>query len=88
MTSTLMSIPPEGLPRFDELYVISDLHLGGLSGLQIFNSGGELSRLIDHLSLASPDKQIALVINGDFVDFLPEPDVLPAATKHSFATAH
>ena len=62
----------DSLPQFDELYVISDLHLGGPSGFQIFNSGAELTRLIDYLQTASPQKKIALLINGDFVDFLAE----------------
>lgn len=76
MANTFLSIPEESLPQFDELYVISDLHLGGESGHQIFNSGNELARLIDYLRARLPDKRIALLINGDFVDFLAEPDAM------------
>ena len=67
-------MPPAGAPQFDELYVISDLHLGGSERFQIFNSGSELERLIDNLRVTSPKKRVALVINGDFVDFLAEDD--------------
>jgi UDP-2,3-diacylglucosamine pyrophosphatase LpxH len=72
MANRLLSIPPGSVPQFDELYIISDLHLGGPSGFQIFNSGAELARLIVHLRTQSPEKRVALLINGDFVDFLAE----------------
>ena len=74
MANTFLSIPAESLPQFDELYVVSDLHLGGESGHQIFNSGAELARLIDFLRTRNPNKKLALLINGDFVDFLAEPN--------------
>ena len=73
MANTIMSsLPPEGIPQFDELYVVSDLHLGGPSDFQIFNSGTELASLIELLRAAPAEKRIALLINGDFVDFLAE----------------
>ena len=72
MSSTLLSIPTACIPQFDGLYVISDLHLGGPTGFQIFNSGNELARLIDYLATINPAERIALLINGDFVDFLAE----------------
>ncbi len=61
-------------PEFDELYVISDLHMGGKPGFQLFNQGSLLSRWIDSLTAAPAAKRVALVINGDMVDFLAEPD--------------
>lgn len=61
------------LPSFDELHVISDLHIGGATGFQIFDQGELLAGLIDHLRERSPRDQLALLINGDFVDFLAEP---------------
>lgn len=70
--SSQVSIPPEGLPTFDELHVISDLHLGGKTGFQIFNAGAEVRWLIDRLAVESPEKRIALLVNGDLVDFLAE----------------
>ncbi len=68
----LLSITKNYFPSFDELYIISDLHLGGQQGFQIFNSGNELERLTKHLRTLSSEKKIALVINGDLVDFLAE----------------
>ncbi|MCY2966505.1 MAG: metallophosphoesterase [Planctomycetota bacterium] len=61
-------------PEFDELYVISDLHMGGKAGFQLFNQGKLLSRWIDSLAAVPAAKRVALVINGDMVDFLAEPD--------------
>ena len=61
-------------PQFDELHSISDLHLGGVSGEQTFNKGELLAATIDHLRQKSPDKRMILVINGDSVDFLIEPN--------------
>ncbi|MGF6789735.1 metallophosphoesterase family protein [Paraburkholderia tuberum] len=58
----------------DQVYVISDLHLGGTPGFQIFGSASELAWLINDLARRDPEKEIALVINGDFIDFLAEPN--------------
>lgn len=74
MANTLLSIAAESFPQFEELYVISDLHLGGEAEHQMFNSGAVLARLINHLKTRLPTKKLALLINGDFVDFLAEPD--------------
>ena len=60
------------LQSFDELYVISDLHLGGKTGFQIFNQGATLSAFIDGLTGKAPDQRVGLVLNGDSVDFLAE----------------
>lgn len=58
-----------------QLHVISDLHLGGQAGFQIFDQGATLEAFLDFLrQQASPD--VSLVINGDLVDFLAEPDAL------------
>jgi len=59
------------VPEFDELYVISDLHLAGAKGFQIFGSTNELAAFIDWIR-DRPAAKIALVINGDTVDFLAE----------------
>lgn len=72
MSTALVSVPPESLPAYDELYVVSDLHLGGPPGFQIFNAGAELAALIRSLRDAAAARRVALLINGDFVDFLAE----------------
>ena len=59
------------LQSFDELYVISDLHLGGKPGFQIFNQGATLAAFIDRLAKPS-NRRVGLVLNGDTVDFLAE----------------
>lgn len=58
--------------QFDQLYIVSDLHFGGEPGFQIFGSQAEMIWLIQHLTQLDSDKQIGLVINGDFIDFLAE----------------
>jgi UDP-2,3-diacylglucosamine pyrophosphatase LpxH len=58
------------MDRFDELHVISDLHLGGDSGHQIFRGAALLGDFIQALAGRSAERTVALVINGDFIDFL------------------
>ncbi len=58
--------------ELDSLHVVSDLHLGGRVGFQIFGSTAELAWLIDQIASARPPGRHALLINGDFVDFLAE----------------
>lgn len=70
--SNRLTIPESSIPQFNELYSVSDLHLGGPPGFQIFNSGAQLERLINHLSARPATSKVALLINGDFVDFLAE----------------
>jgi UDP-2,3-diacylglucosamine pyrophosphatase LpxH len=67
-----MNIDFQSLPVFDELHVISDLHLGGAEGFQIFNQTDRLRALLKHLGEYEPGKKVGLVINGDMVDFLAE----------------
>lgn len=64
-------------PVFDELYIVSDLHLGGETPQrQIFKQGDVFADFVDKILAAPKKKSIkqALVINGDLVDFLAEPD--------------
>lgn len=63
--------PPTGL-QLDELQVVSDLHLGGPAGFQIFASGAELAWLADSVRLSPAKGLAALLVNGDFIDFLAE----------------
>ena len=65
----------EHLPKYDEVYVVSDLHLGGFKGefrgkprdYRIFQESRALAWFVGSLP---KDKRIALVLNGDIVDFL------------------
>ncbi len=63
--------------EFDEVHVVSDLHLGGETpSRQIFRQGSLLSALIDSLAARPSQRSVGLVINGDAVDFLAEPQAL------------
>lgn len=71
--------------RLDSLHVVSDLHLGGAPGFQIFGSTDELAWLIRRVAEPKPGRH-GLVINGDFIDLLAEQpsqafDPLGAAAK-------
>ena len=59
--------------QFNQVAVVSDLHLGGDSDFQIFNEGERFAKFVDRFIAQSTGPQ-ALVINGDMVDFLAEPD--------------
>lgn len=59
------------LREFDRLVSISDLHLGGREGFQIFCQGRRLAAFVDRLT-ESDTERLALVVNGDIVDFLAE----------------
>jgi hypothetical protein len=77
--------------NFDELYAISDLHMGGRPGFQIFRQGPRLAELINYLTLRESDLQIALCINGDTVDFLAEPNpryTMTVRIEMTIATAY
>jgi len=64
---------PMLVPQYDAVHVISDIHLGGTPGFQIFNQQEALVWFIDQLEALPDDQKIALVLNGDIVDFLAEP---------------
>ena len=68
------------LRPFDLAWIVSDLHIGGVPGSQMFQCGPQFKSLIDqilkeHQALRKSaggkrDAQCLLVINGDFIDFL------------------
>ncbi|MGD9139492.1 MAG: metallophosphoesterase [Desulfobacterales bacterium] len=66
-------------PTFTEIYVVSDIHLGGRrddqENFQIFNRGERLGNLIRHISGQRVGEDVALVLNGDIIDSLAEDDV-------------
>jgi len=74
-----------GRETFGEVHVVSDLHLGGGQGAQIFDQGKELAGLILHLANqpASAGEPLALVLNGDVVDFLAGDDALDFDPDHA-----
>jgi UDP-2,3-diacylglucosamine pyrophosphatase LpxH len=63
------------IPEFDEFHSVSDLHMGGAPGFQIFDQGALLAALIEALrDRPAPESRVALLVNGDMIDFLAEPD--------------
>lgn len=64
------------MEQLDQLHVVSDIHLGGAPGHQIFNQGPLLAATIDELRARPRDLRIGLVINGDIIDFLAAPDAV------------
>jgi UDP-2,3-diacylglucosamine pyrophosphatase LpxH len=67
---------PHFPPHFDEIYVVSDIHMGGETSFQIFNRGARLASLVRHVAKERPDDEVAFVLNGDIVDSLAE-DMVP-----------
>lgn len=64
--------PAPACLQLDELQVVSDLHLGGREGFQIFASATELAWLARQVAASTVAGEAALLINGDFIDFLAE----------------
>lgn len=60
------------------------MHLGGCPGFQIFGSTNELTWFIDTLQKRPATTNVALVINGDFVDFVAQQPALPFDPKAAF----
>jgi UDP-2,3-diacylglucosamine pyrophosphatase LpxH len=71
--------------NYTELYVVSDLHLGGATNRQIFDQSEELAWLIDYVARreAPSSGPIGLVLNGDVVDFLAEEDAKDFDPEHA-----
>jgi UDP-2,3-diacylglucosamine pyrophosphatase LpxH len=61
------------ISSFEQVFIISDLHMGGPLGHQIFGQETLLSMFIDHLR-DRLEGDCALIINGDMVDFLAQPN--------------
>jgi UDP-2,3-diacylglucosamine pyrophosphatase LpxH len=66
-------------PTYSELYVVSDIHLGGRrdahDNFQIFNRGERLGNLARYIAEQRKDEDVALVLNGDIIDSLAEDEV-------------
>ena len=63
---------PNSLPQYDELHVVSDIHMGGRPGFQILKEGKRLADFIRWVGQQRPDGRVALVLNGDVFDSLAE----------------
>lgn len=64
------------MDHYDELYVISDIHLGGekkaTENFQIFKYGERLGLFIQEVTAIRPGDKVCLVLNGDIFDSLAE----------------
>jgi UDP-2,3-diacylglucosamine pyrophosphatase LpxH len=58
--------------QYDELYVVSDIHMGGRPGFQILKESKRLANFIRSLGQQRPDGAVALILNGDIIDSLAE----------------
>jgi hypothetical protein len=60
-------------PYYDELHVISDLHMGGASAdFQILRETRRLAAYVRWVAAQRPGERVALLLNGDIVDTLAE----------------
>lgn len=55
--------------EFDKIYVVSDLHLGGVPGRRVCRETPTLVKLIETATNENASS-VALVLNGDIIDFL------------------
>ncbi|HSW13591.1 MAG TPA: metallophosphoesterase [Solimonas sp.] len=62
----------DDMPAFEEIHVISDLHMGGKPGFQILKETKRLANFIRHVEGLRPAERVALVLNGDVIDSLAE----------------
>lgn len=60
------------LLQYDELYIVSDIHMGGPPGFQVLKEGKRLASFIRWIGQQRPDGRVALVLNGDVIDSLAE----------------
>lgn len=65
----------ESFPVFEEIHVISDIHMGGKPGFQIFRETRRLENFIRWVTAHKPDQRVALILNGDVFDTLAEEGV-------------
>lgn len=59
-------------PNYDEVHVISDIHMGGKPGFQILRETKRLANYIGWVGRQRPSGNVALVLNGDVIDTLAE----------------
>ncbi|MCF6158007.1 MAG: hypothetical protein E3K32_05415 [wastewater metagenome] len=61
-----------GFPAYDEIHVISDIHMGGKRGFQILRETKRLTNFIRRVTVQRQEGRVALVLNGDIFDTLAE----------------
>ena len=59
-------------PQYDEIHVISVLHMGGSQGFQIFRETKRLANYVRWVGQQRPGGRVALILNGDVIDTLAE----------------
>ncbi|MDV3241408.1 MAG: metallophosphoesterase [Methylocaldum sp.] len=59
-------------PAYDEVHVISDIHMGGKPGFQILRETQRLANYIRWVAAQRPEGRVALILNGDVFDTLAE----------------
>lgn len=59
-------------PQYDEIHIVSDLHMGGSEGFQIFRETKRLANYIRWVTAQRPGGRVALILNGDVIDTLAE----------------
>ncbi len=59
-------------PEYDEIHVVSDLHMGGSESFQIFRETKRLANYIRWVAGQRPGGRVALILNGDVIDTLAE----------------
>jgi UDP-2,3-diacylglucosamine pyrophosphatase LpxH len=70
MTSANLRV--SNLPEYDEVHVISDLHMGGPQGFQILKETTRLANFIRWVAAQRAGERVALILNGDIIDTLAE----------------
>lgn len=58
--------------EYEEIHVISDIHMGGKPGFQILRETQRLAEFIGWTTKQRPTERVALVLNGDVFDTLAE----------------
>ena len=73
-------------PNYDEVHVISDLHMGGKPGFQILRETKRLANYIGWVGRQRSGGNVALVLNGDVIDTLAEDIYGYVAVDEAIAT--
>ena len=75
-------------PKYDEVHVISEIHMGGPQGFQMLTETVRLSNFIRWVAAQRPGKRVALIFNGDVIDTLAESIPGYIAIAEALSTVH